>query len=67
MMKYNYDNIRNDYLTPPEIFEKIEQEYGIVNVCFLRKGLRFLDPDTHEPMGVFKNALCLVLFKGFTN
>lgn len=153
MMKYNYDNIRNDYLTPPEIFEKIEQLFGIndfdLDVCctqknvpaehhyiedevnglvadwkcfnycnppfedckkwvqkayqeqqkgrttvmliparteteyfhkyilnkddvivhFLRKGLRFLDPDTKEPMGVFKNALCLVLFKGgvFTN
>ena len=33
-------------------------------IYWLRKGYRFLNPETHEEMGVFKNALALVLFKG---
>lgn len=35
-----------------------------VSVLFLKKGYRFLDPETREPMGVFKNALALVTFWG---
>lgn len=35
-----------------------------VEIIWLRKGYRFLNPQTKEPMGIFKNALCLVLFKG---
>lgn len=35
-----------------------------VEIKWLRKGYRFINPDTKEYMGVFKNALALVLFKG---
>lgn len=35
-----------------------------VEIKFLRKGYRFLDKDNQE-MGIFKNALALVFFKGF--
>lgn len=35
-----------------------------VEIKWLRKGYQFINPDTKEPMGVFKNALALVLFIG---
>ena len=35
-----------------------------VEIFWLRKGFRFLNPKTKEPMGIFKNALAFVLFKG---
>ena len=35
-----------------------------VEITWLRKGYRFLKPDTLEPMGIFKNALAIVLFRG---
>lgn len=35
-----------------------------VRVEFLRKGYRFINPDTGEKMGVYKNALALVYFEG---
>lgn len=35
-----------------------------VQIYWLRKGYKFLDPNTKEEMGVFKNALALVLFRG---
>ncbi|MBQ2644053.1 adenine methyltransferase [bacterium] len=35
-----------------------------VKIKFLRKGLRFLHPETKEKMGIYKNALALVYFKG---
>ena len=35
-----------------------------VDIYWLRKGYKFLNPETKEEMGVFKNALALVLFKG---
>ena len=35
-----------------------------VDIHWLRKGYRFVNPKTNEEMGVFKNALSLVLFKG---
>lgn len=35
-----------------------------VKIKWLRKGYRFLDPETKKPMGVFKNALALVYFYG---
>ena len=35
-----------------------------VTPVFLRKGYRFINPETHEEMGVFKNALALVVFRG---
>lgn len=34
----------------------------MADITFLRKGLRFLDPETNEPMGVYKNALALIYF-----
>ncbi len=34
-----------------------------VEIFFLRKGYRFIDANTGEYLGVFKNALALVLFK----
>lgn len=33
-------------------------------VKFLPKRFCFLNPDTHKPMGVFKNALAIVIFEG---
>lgn len=36
-----------------------------VSVLFLQKGYKFLNPETREPMGVFKNALALVTFWGY--
>lgn len=35
-----------------------------VRVKFLRKGLQFLHPDTKQSMGVYKNALAIVIFCG---
>lgn len=35
-----------------------------VKIYWLRKGYRFLDPNTKQELGVFKNALALVLFRG---
>lgn len=35
-----------------------------VTVKFLRKGDRFINPDTGERMGVYKNPLALVYFRG---
>lgn len=35
-----------------------------VEVVWLRKGHRFLDPETKQEMGVFKNALAFVIFRG---
>ena len=35
-----------------------------VFVHYLKKGYKFIDGDTKKAMGVFKNALALVLFKG---
>ena len=35
-----------------------------VKIKWLRKGYRFIDPDTGEYMGVYKNALAIVYFKG---
>lgn len=33
-----------------------------IHIHYLRKGESFINPDTYEPMGVFKNALALVYF-----
>ena len=33
-----------------------------VEIEFLRKGTKFIHPETGEEMGVYKNALCLVYF-----
>ncbi len=38
-----------------------------IKVKFLRKGLRFINPDTKNSMGVYKNALALVIFEGSKN
>lgn len=35
-----------------------------VDIHWLRKGYRFLNPKTKEELGVFKNALAFVVFKG---
>lgn len=35
-----------------------------VEIYWLRKGYKFLHPDTGKELGVFKNALALVLFRG---
>ena len=35
-----------------------------VDIYWIRKGPRFINPTTLEPMGVFKNALAFVVFKG---
>ena len=35
-----------------------------VKIKWLRKGYRFIDPDTNEYMGIYKNALAIVYFKG---
>lgn len=35
-----------------------------VEVVWLRKGYRFLNADNGEEMGIFKNALAFVIFKG---
>lgn len=38
-----------------------------VTIYWLRKGYKFINPETKKEMGVFKNALALVLFKGVSN
>ena len=38
-----------------------------VDIYWLRKGYAFINPDTEQPCGVFKNALALVYFKGVKN
>lgn len=35
-----------------------------IEVTFLKKGLKFVHPDTKEEMGVYKNPLALVVFRG---
>lgn len=35
-----------------------------VNIIWLRKGYRFINPQNNQPMGVFKNALAFVVFRG---
>lgn len=35
-----------------------------VEVTFLKKGLKFINPDTKEEMGVYKNPLAYVVFRG---
>lgn len=35
-----------------------------VEIQWLRKGFKFLNAETKEEMGIFKNALCYVIFKG---
>lgn len=35
-----------------------------IEIDFLRKGLRFVHPQTGKEMGIYKNALALVYFKG---
>lgn len=35
-----------------------------IHIKFLRKGYSFLNPETKEKMGVFKNALCIVIMNG---
>lgn len=35
-----------------------------VEVTFLKKGLKFIHPDTKEVMGVYKNPLAYVVFRG---
>lgn len=35
-----------------------------VEVTFLKKGLRFINPDTKEEMGVYKNPLAYIVFRG---
>lgn len=42
-------------------------EVPYIDIKFLRKGLRFLNPDTHEEMGVFKNPLAIVIMNGMAN
>lgn len=36
----------------------------LAKVFWLRKGFRFLDPVSKKELGIFKNALALVLFRG---
>lgn len=38
-----------------------------VRIFWLRKGYKFLDPDTKKEMGIFKNALAFVYFRGVKN
>ena len=35
-----------------------------VEIKWLRKGYKFIDSDSQKELGIFKNALALVLFKG---
>ena len=57
-------------LIPARVETKYFHEYILypqtnnVEVQWLRKGFRFLNADTGEEMGIFKNALCYVIFKG---
>lgn len=38
-----------------------------VKILWLKKGPRFINPQTNEPMGIFKNALALVFFNNGEN
>lgn len=38
-----------------------------VKIYWLRKGYKFINPETQKEMGIFKNALALVVFKGVCN
>lgn len=38
-----------------------------IDIRFLRKGLKFLHPETYEEMGVFKNPLAVVIMNGAAN
>ena len=40
-------------------------EFGVY-IKFLRKGYRFLNPETKAPMGVYKNPLAIVVFEGLS-
>lgn len=60
-------------LIPARTETKYWQEYILnlgyatrknVHIRFLRKGYCFLNPETMEKMGVFKNALAIVIFDG---
>lgn len=55
-------------LIPVRTETKYWHDYILYNenteIYWLRKGYKFLNPETHEEMGVFKNALALVLFRG---
>lgn len=55
-------------LIPVRTETKYWHEYILFNpnveIEWLRKGYSFLNPDDLKPMGVFKNALALVYFKG---
>lgn len=44
-------------------FDYIHYKRDVI-VTWLRKGYKFLDPKTKQEMGVFKNALAFVLFRG---
>ena len=60
-------------LIPVRTETKYWQDYIINNfkinlnsdVKFLKKGYSFINPETKEKMGVFKNPLALVFFKGY--
>ena len=55
-------------LIPVRTETKYWHDYILFNpnckIVWLRKGYRFLNPETKEEMGVFKNALALVVFRG---
>lgn len=38
-----------------------------VDIKWLRKGYKFIDSETQKELGIFKNALALVLFEGVEN
>lgn len=42
----------------------LNQWHSGVFCKFLRKGYGFLNPETYEPMGVYKNALAIVVMRG---
>jgi hypothetical protein len=58
---------RTVMLLPVRTETKYWHDYILYNpkieIQWLRKGYCFINPDTKEPMGVFKNALALVYFK----
>ena len=48
--------------TETDYFHKFILNKSNVEVEFLRKGTKFIHPETGEEMGVYKNALALVYF-----
>ena len=54
-------------LIPVRTETKYWHEYILFNqnveIIWLKKGTRFIDPDTQKEMNIFKNALALVYFK----